>query len=195
MRTTRALQAAKDAHGGEIPNKLYLEKNQRLSDMILDFTEVQPAENATTKELVTQILDLIKAIKVEIPSEPEPFDYHANKRKANEITEETKKEPTSEPTPPPPAVVPKTKSKSAKPPRWLVEELDPLNIAEMKRMLFVPVQVMYDRYTAGDLMLMWNAMGMKTEYPMGSWTVGKYDNIEKMRLFAGRNLQYHGVNN
>jgi len=69
-----------------------------------------------------------------------------------------------------------------------------LNIAEMKRMLHVPAQDMYKRYQAGDLMLMWNAMGMKTEYPMGSWVVGKDDNIQKMRLFAARNLTYHNIN-
>ena len=195
MRTTRRLQAVKDANGGEIPNRLYLEPNQRLSAIILDFTGVQPSENATTKELVTQILEIIKTTKVDIPPGSEPINHHASKRKADDIEDESKNDDSS--AAPLAMVQPttvKSNSKSKKPPRWLVEELDPLNIAEMKRMLFVPVDVMYKRYTAGDLMLMWNAMGMKTEYPLGSWTVGKDDNIAKMRIFAQRNLEYHGAN-
>jgi len=65
MRTTRGLKAVMDANGGEIPNKLYLEKNERLSKMIEDFTDVQPPADATTKDLVNQILDIIKNTKVE----------------------------------------------------------------------------------------------------------------------------------
>ena len=216
MRTTRALQKVKDANDGEIPNKLYLEPSKRLCDLIEDFTKIRPADNATTKELATHILELIKTVKVEInpPLQPQQqqevvggTEQVGNKRKAEEITEDTKNvelagagaetaatggvgvEAAEAAT-----IAAANKKKTAKPPRWAVEALDPLNIAEMKRMLFVPTQELYDRYTAGDLMLMWNAMGMKTEYPLGSWTVGKYDTIEKMKLFASRNLEYHHVN-
>ena len=195
-----------DANGGEIPNKLYLEKNERLVELIVDFTDVQPPADATTKDLVNQILDIIKNTKVEIPLEPELAEYFAGfKRKADGDAEESKADTAAASTsstssatpataPTVPAAAQPKRAKKAQKPRWLLEELDPLNIAEMKRMLHVPPEEMYKRYKAGDLMLMWNAMGMKTEYPMGSWVVGKDDNIQKMRLFAARNLTYHNIN-
>ena len=216
MRTTRGLKAVMDANGGDIPNKLYLEKNERLRKMIEDFTDVQPPADATTKDLVNQILDIIKNTKVEIPLEAELTEYFAGfKRKADDAPA-PKESKTDAPAPSTsssssstaPAAAPAAevaapvevagpqpkKGKKPQKPRWLLEELDPLNIAEMKRMLHVPPEDMYKRYQAGDLMLMWNAMGMKTEYPMGSWVVGKDDNIQKMRLFAARNLTYHNIN-
>jgi hypothetical protein len=191
MRSTRSVQAVKDANDGEIPNNLYLQKTERLCELIFDLTGEERPKTDSIKVLATLIEEILPQINVSSPVEPEsPW---ATKRKADEISIE------SNPSDPSVATgevsLPKTtkKGKVIKP-RWAVDSLDALNIAEMKRILFLDPQTLYDRYQAKDLMQMWDYMGMKTQYPTG-WETSKFDTIERMKVFAGRNLIYHKVPN
>lgn len=199
MRSTRRTEAIKEANGGEIPNGLYLQNSKRLRELIFDLTGEQRPETDSIKTLATLVEDAIQQIPIVVPVESE--SSWANKRKADEISPAA--EPKTGENATTAAVVPEqpeepqpktTKKGKIIKPRWAVETLDALQIAEMKRILFVDTQTLYDRYQAGDLMQMWDYMGSKYPYPTG-WEVSKYDNIEKMKLFARRNLLYHNVVN
>ncbi len=194
MRSTRSVQAVKNANDGEIPNNLYLQKSERLCELIFDLTGEERSNTDSIKILATLIEDTLAQINVCVPDEPDtPWSI---KRKAEEISNSEANPlnpstiPTTEETPAPPI----TKKRKVIKPRWALDSLDALNIAEMKRILFLDTTTLYDRYQAKDLMQMWDYMGMKTQYPTG-WETSKFDTIERMKVFAGRNLIYHKVPN
>ena len=194
MRTTRSVQVVINQNDGELPNNLLLQSNERLRDLIFDFTSVRPSIETSTKELVAQILQCCET-KTVFPLEPtltqidlttkRKLDETPDKR-AIEVNEEAKILPLQGAS-----EVKHTHTRKVAKPRWLVE-MDPLKLAEMKRILLLSTKELYDRYTSKDLIYMWSAIGMKHQFPT-NWNTSKDDVIQRMKTFASRNLQHHHI--
>lgn len=62
--------------------------------------------------------------------------------------------------------------------------------AEMRRMLICDADTMASRHTGKELYAMWHKMGVTSLYPPRD---SKKNIIDKMKKFATRNFEYHGL--
>lgn len=159
-----------DDNGGDIPNGLFLQKRERLSDLIFDFTGNRPDDDMAVKDLVPQIIELADNTEVTISGE---FFDAIEKLEADAAKDDGGR-----------------KRKRQARPRWALEALDPLQVVEMKRILHVNALTMSERYKGNELIHTWDFVGMQTPYPT-NWNYSKLDAITMMRQFAAKNLIYH----
>ena len=163
----RAQAAIKAKNGGELPSDLYLQTNAELGKILYGMTgDIKHTCRPASKEALVKRIQKLVA-KSSTPS------TSGTKRKLDESIED------------PPAA----KEKAVKVPRNCLASLSHTQVAQMRRVISLSQPQVLMLQHDKDLRPLWSSIGMKAMYPN---MTGKEKVMERLKVFAQNNLEFHG---